>query len=313
VHRDLKPENVLVERTQDGRDIPRIVDFGIAVLREQDDSVEGRRLTSTGMVLGTPMYMSPEHARGEAVDARTDLFSLGVLVYEMLAGKPPFEGTGVEVMMSNIMQEPPSVATRAGIDVDPLLEAFARKLMARELSERFGSATSALEVLDLIERDRDSAAGALGLATAVPQIRTTNRTTTRRHAITRSEHAPLAKPVAVETVSAPPSRRATWGVLLGAAAIVGIAFAVVLWMDRTLDSRTPIAAPHVDLAPSPADVDLEVRGTAMLPSPPPPPPSSTNLFAPGVAVPMTPPVAVTQRVVIASAGDIAIVVERFAR
>ncbi len=324
VHRDLKPENILVEHTADGHDIPRIVDFGIAVLREQDDSVEGRRLTSTGVVLGTPMYMSPEHARGETVDARTDLFSLGVIVYEMLAGKPPFDGTGVEVMMSNIMQEPPSVATRAGVDVDPLLEAFACKLMARELADRFPSATAALMTLDQIERDRDAAARALGLAHAAPQSRIVDATT-RRHAITRSAHAPLAKPIAVPAVTAPanppsvnlpssqPPRRATWGVLLGAAAIVAIAFAVVLWMDRTLDGRAPIVAPHVDLAPSPTDIDLEVRGTAMLPSPPPPPPSSTDLFAPGVRVPMTPPVAVTHRVVIASAGDIAIVVERFAR
>jgi serine/threonine-protein kinase len=320
VHRDLKPENILVEQTPDGRDIPRIVDFGIAVLRAQDDSVEGRRLTSTGMVLGTPMYMSPEHARGEQVDARTDLFSLGVIVYEMLAGKPPFEGTGVEIMIANIMQDPPSVATRTGADVDPLLEAFARKLMARELSDRFASATAALEILDLIARDRDAAARALGLATAVPEPRATDRATTRRHAFVRSEHAPLAKPdgVAIASPTAPcapsqPPRRATWGVLLGAAAILAIAFGVVLWMDRATDAKPAIVAPHVEVSPSPVDVDLDVRGTAMLPSPPPPPPSSTNWCAPGVGVPMTPPVAVTHRVVIASAGDIAIVVERFAR
>jgi eukaryotic-like serine/threonine-protein kinase len=150
IHRDLKPENVLVERCTDGTEIPRIVDFGIAQLRDSSDRGDGRRHTTDGLVLGTPMYMSPEQARGELVDERTDLFALGVIVYEMLAGCAPFEGSGVEVMMLNIMQDPPSIATRTGRDVDPQLEAFARKLLARDKTERFASATQALEALDAI-------------------------------------------------------------------------------------------------------------------------------------------------------------------
>lgn len=169
VHRDLKPENVLVERASDGSDIARIVDFGIAVLRDSDDAAEGR-LTTDGLVLGTPMYMSPEQARGERVDHRTDLFALGVIVYELLAGRPPFDGSGLEIMMSNMLYDPPSIATRTGRHVDPLLEAFVLRLMAREVGERFASATVALEVLALIERDRDAAARVLGLAASVPDV-----------------------------------------------------------------------------------------------------------------------------------------------
>ena len=152
IHRDLKPENVLVEQCADGTEIPRIVDFGIAVLRDSSssESADGRRHTTDGLVLGTPIYMSPEQARGEAVDERTDLFALGVMVYEMLAGCVPFEGSGVEVMMLNIMQDPPSIATRTGRDVDPELEAFMRKLMARDKTERYASATEALAALDAI-------------------------------------------------------------------------------------------------------------------------------------------------------------------
>ncbi|HUS29818.1 MAG TPA: serine/threonine-protein kinase [Kofleriaceae bacterium] len=150
VHRDLKPENVLVERSADGTEIPRIVDFGIAQLRDRADRGDGRRHTTDGLVVGTPMYMSPEQARGEAVDERTDLFALGVMVYEMLAGCTPFEGSGVEVMMLNIMQDPPSIATRTGRDVDAQLEAFARKLMARDKADRYASATDALAALDAI-------------------------------------------------------------------------------------------------------------------------------------------------------------------
>lgn len=209
VHRDLKPENVLVERLVDGKEIPRIVDFGIAVLRDGDDvSGEGRRLTSAGVVMGTPMYMSPEHARGDVVDARTDLFSLGVIVFEMLAGLPPFEGSGVEVMMQNITQDPPSVATRARIDVDPLLEAFARKLMARELVDRFASAQAALDVLDLIERDRSAAGAALGVVCNVPQPVQDIVATQRHNAL---------------PVLADPPRQRPRGMTLGAAAMAVLA------------------------------------------------------------------------------------------
>jgi eukaryotic-like serine/threonine-protein kinase len=180
VHRDLKPDNVLVERTSDGNEIARIVDFGIAVLRDADE-IEGQRITTTGLVLGTPMYMSPEQARGEYVDGRSDLFALGVTVYQMLAGKPPFEGSGVEIMMLNMMQDAPSIATRTGRHVDSLLEAFARKLMARDANDRFASAAEALHVLDLIAQDRDAAARALGLATPVPEYVDEHDEPTVRH------------------------------------------------------------------------------------------------------------------------------------
>jgi serine/threonine protein kinase len=202
IHRDLKPENVLVESCADGTEIPRIVDFGIAVLRDSgdDSQTEGRRLTATGVVLGTPMYMSPEQAKGEVVDERTDLFALGVMVYEMLAGTTPFEGSGVEVMMLNICQDPPSIATRTGRHVDAHLEAFARKLMAREASDRFASATEALAALDAIAAD----------AVPVPVI---DPPTTRERAAR----------IAMEPLQPPPRRR-RWGTLLGAvvAALAGL-------------------------------------------------------------------------------------------
>lgn len=197
IHRDLKPENVLVD--DDGT--ARIVDFGIAVLRE-DVGGETRRLTSEGMVLGTPMYMSPEQALGQLVDERTDLFALGVMVYEMVAATTPFEGSGVEVMMQNISCDPPSIATRTGRDVDAALEAFARKLMARSLEDRFASATEALHALDEIS------------ALAVPQRIEEGPTLRQRHRVTM--------PALVrEMPPSPPRRR--WGAVLAvvAAALAG--------------------------------------------------------------------------------------------
>jgi serine/threonine protein kinase len=161
VHRDLKPDNVIVEIGDDGTEIPRIVDFGIAVLRDRDGSIEGGKLTETGQVLGTPIYMSPEQAQAEAVDQRSDLFALGVIVYQMLAGTVPFEGSAIEIALANIGKDPPPISTFVA-DVDPVLEAFARKLMARRLTQRFQNAREALHVLELIEHDRPAAALALG-------------------------------------------------------------------------------------------------------------------------------------------------------
>ena len=187
VHRDLKPENILIDD-----DRVCIVDWGIAVLREgaEDDA---RRLTTAGLVLGTPMYMAPEQARGERVDQRCDLFALGVIVYELLAGVSPFEGTGLEMIVANLTQEPPSIATRAGVEVDPALEMFARRLMAQRADDRFASAHAARLALDCV------AAAAW---------------------------TPTAQPVDVESTARfqrPQPRRSSWGSLVAAA---------VSWLQR---------------------------------------------------------------------------------
>ena len=153
IHRDLKPDNIMVELGPDGAELLRIVDFGIAILRDRDGTVEGGRLTETGQIVGTPLYMAPEQAQGEAFDHRVDLFALGVIMYQMLAGTVPFDGrTAVEIQLAYISKDPPPISTYVS-DVDPLAEAFARKLMARKLPQRFASATEALQVLDLLGTD----------------------------------------------------------------------------------------------------------------------------------------------------------------
>jgi len=153
IHRDLKPDNIMVELGPDGEEILRIVDFGIALLRDRDGTVEGGRLTETGQIVGTPLYMAPEQAQAEPFDHRADLFALGVIMYQMLAGTVPFDGrTAVEIQLAYISKDPPPISTYVA-DVDPLAEAFARKLMARRVAQRFASATEALRVLDLMATD----------------------------------------------------------------------------------------------------------------------------------------------------------------
>jgi eukaryotic-like serine/threonine-protein kinase len=165
IHRDFKPENVIVERNDHGMEVPRIVDFGISILREGGDSNGGTgRLTTNGLVLGTPHYMAPEQAVADPIDHRIDLFAMGIVVYELLSGKLPFDGNGAEVARANLLLDPPPISQRVPfLEVDPLLEAFARRLMAKKRDHRPATAKQARELLDLIERDRAAAAAALGV------------------------------------------------------------------------------------------------------------------------------------------------------
>jgi serine/threonine-protein kinase len=176
IHRDFKPENVIVERNDHGAEVPRIVDFGISILREGGDSTDANgRLTTNGLVLGTPHYMAPEQAVADPIDHRIDLFAMGIVVYEMLCGKLPFDGAGAEVARANLLLDPPPISQRVPhLEVDPLLEAFARRLMAKRRDHRPATAKHARELLDLIERDRPAAAAALGVpheaSSRTPQV-----------------------------------------------------------------------------------------------------------------------------------------------
>ncbi len=156
VHRDFKAANVLVAGSGDAENC-KIVDFGIAVLQESGGSA---RLTTEGIVLGTPAYMSPEQATGQELDLRTDLFSLGVLLYEMLCGVLPFEGPPVAVARQNLAVDPPRIFDRVpGLKVDPELEAIAHKLMAKKREQRYQTAAEILTVLE--QTSVPIAAGAL--------------------------------------------------------------------------------------------------------------------------------------------------------
>jgi serine/threonine-protein kinase len=149
VHRDLKPENIMVTTRvgDDGvpREVVKVCDFGIAQISEPPHSVKSERsqqraLTSRGVLLGTPQYMSPEQARGEVTDARTDIYSLGVILYQLLTGQLPFEGpTPIDIVLKHIAEKPvpPSVLAPAAA---PRLEAICLKAMTKNRDGRFTTA-----------------------------------------------------------------------------------------------------------------------------------------------------------------------------
>ena len=149
VHRDIKPENVMLRR--DG--IVKVLDFGLAKLTDRflSESADTNAPTSaaiktdSGMVMGTATYMSPEQARGLQVDARTDLFSLGILIYEMVAGRRPFEGANRIDTLASILsdKEPPPLA-RYTREAPAELERIVEKALAKEREERYQSAKDLL-------------------------------------------------------------------------------------------------------------------------------------------------------------------------
>ncbi len=143
IHRDLKPANILVNP----EGLLKIVDFGLAAAVSQNDS----RLTRSGAMVGTPAYMSPEQIRGEDIDARTDIYSLGVTMYELFTGRPPYLGKDtVTVIYQHIQGEltPPREVEPA---ITPAMEAIILQAMAVEPNKRYQGMDAVLGALDQVE------------------------------------------------------------------------------------------------------------------------------------------------------------------
>jgi tRNA A-37 threonylcarbamoyl transferase component Bud32 len=137
VHRDVKPANIMIDRSGS----VKVMDFGIAKIDE------GANLTSTGSIVGTPNYMAPEQARGEAVGARSDLFSLGCVLYECLTGTPPFQSPSVSAILVKILTEDPPAVDLDAIGLPRRLEPVLRRATAKDPDARYPSGAAMIEAL----------------------------------------------------------------------------------------------------------------------------------------------------------------------
>ena len=224
IHRDLKPDNLFLMRMPSDageREVCKVLDFGIAKVMHADPDHVDQLETQAGTVFGTPRYMSPEQAQGVPLDARSDLYSMGVMLFQMLSGQAPFvDDDAVVVMARHIKDEPPSLSTVApDALIPPALEIAVRRALAKRRHERPQSA-------EQFSAELDAAASQLQ-----PNV-------TGRHATSWA-----GPPV---HASEPPAAPTRMGVLLAAAVFATIFVGVLgFWAVRRLAARPSVAASAV--------------------------------------------------------------------
>jgi serine/threonine-protein kinase len=229
VHRDLKPQNIMLTRTENGQEVVKLVDFGIA--KTFDDSTQ---LTVSGSTMGTPQYMSPEQASGHVVDGRSDIYSLGVILYEMLSGDVPFNDKSATAIIIKQMKEvpqPPSVRNPR-VAIAPALEAMTLRCLEKDPAQRFQTADEFAAALD-------------AAATAIPEVDAAMQATIP--AVTPAARPPTATPAAAATMKMAADTRPTAARAPAAPSPVDPAAAVPTPLPRKSGSNIAVVAVMVVL------------------------------------------------------------------
>jgi eukaryotic-like serine/threonine-protein kinase len=241
VHRDIKPANLIL--LPDGR--VKIADFGIA-------RIEASELTQTGAVLGTPSYMSPEQFTGQPVDGRSDLFSCGVILYQMLTGERPFTGESTTTIMYKVLREEPPPPSQLNVSLPPALDAVLRQALAKAPGQRFATGhefAQALQTAAAQAQERAVAAAAAAQPAATPA-----------------------------TAAAPrPRHKLAWAGGAAGALVVVLAGAYLFFAQQRGATAPPQVAATVTMPPT-------VSTPATAPAPAAPAPTAAAAPAPGTMV-----------------------------
>ncbi len=287
IHRDLKPGNVMVVTSGDDPDFVKVLDFGLVKLFQKDDHVglgpleveglgEAEDLTRAGTLLGSPRYMSPEQIRGDTLDPRTDIYSLGIILYQMVTGRAPFSGkTSVDVIYKHMNHKVPPLE---GSDCPPALEDIVLRCLAKDREDRYAS------MGDLLLALKDAQRIITGHSSGTDSIPVSQRAVTGWHAVPRepivaessdsrsgpreSTEAAFRDPALHEDLTPsgelrraprpPPSGRLPL-VLASSGFVVAIVALIVVMRSPPPERTTPAASPAAPTAPVAA------------PSPPPAP------------------------------------------
>jgi len=254
VHRDLKPGNVMLVRRDDGETV-KVLDFGVAKVLEEDQE----SLTQADSVVGSPRYMSPEQIRHLDLDGRSDLYSLGVLLYLMLSGQVPFaRDSSVGTLMAHLTEPVPSIRERTGRVVPDPVEGIVRRCLEKNPKDRYPNASALRETIEQVLADLppDEAEEVGGAASTMPVEVVEDSSQT-----TLSAPTPAPQPV---PVSVPPQRQADrrWLVLVVVALLVvgGVGLALTRGGDQSSDVSIK--------ATDPADKPATIPVLAVLTEPP---------------------------------------------
>ncbi len=252
VHRDLKPDNIMIAKTRDGGDLVKVVDFGIA----KASSSDAQKVTKTGLVVGTPEYMSPEQLAGDKLDGRSDTYSLALVAFNCLTGKLPFPAETVqESMIMRLTDRPRYLAeVRPDIDWPAELQATLDKALARDAAERYTSAAQfgrefAAAIASMPATMAAEAGTQVVGAQQVPRTKVTRPSGNATVAMNAEAAQPTKRPGAQPTKAAPAavaapaaSKGVNPAVKFGGPAVAIFASLVTIWIS-TNNKKTPEPAP----------------------------------------------------------------------
>ncbi|MCM2269325.1 MAG: serine/threonine protein kinase, partial [Thermoanaerobaculia bacterium] len=196
IHRDIKPSNLML--TGDGR--VKVADFGIAKLLDSTSD-----LTMSGSVVGSPHYLSPEQVRGDALDGRTDIFSLGVMFYEMLCRQRPFDGQTLTTLVYQILHQEPTPIEARRADLGPRVERLVRRMMHKDREQRFATAGELAAEIAACERELAPELLARSIAMPVEMIGPTVHLATDASTAVRPGAPPTAPSMTARTAASPQS------------------------------------------------------------------------------------------------------------
>jgi serine/threonine-protein kinase len=271
VHRDLKPENVMLLDVRGESDFVKVCDFGIAKIASERDG-EGSAITMAGMVCGTPEYMSPEQARGDVLDGRSDLYAMAVILYQMVTGDVPFRAeSALGVITKHLTEEPTPPSKRRNGDVPPALEAVILRGLRKDRNERFaGAADMRAALLEAVGMKRPSSSSQPRVtssqaadALAATGVATPVSGTAQPASGSASSHPSVHGELTAQ--KAPAGRRA--GMIVAAVAVVG-ALGGAAWVITA--KKGDVAVTTDPVAPPPAAQPATAPPNVEPPKPPPP-------------------------------------------
>jgi len=259
IHRDLKPANVYLVEHADEVDVVKVLDFGLV----KDMESEGEDLTQTGLFMGSPKYMSPEQIRGEHVDGRTDVYALGIMMYEMVVGKVPYDrAKQVDTLLAHVNDRlPPLRDKKPDLEISESFEVAILKTLAKNPADRFAGMAEVLEAL------KGAQGGALSMTRTaeLEALRASaSFTPPPSYRPGASGEIPAANPTSIAPVVAQPPQSQVRRWMPVAVALVALAAVAIVFVTRKNEAPQPVAAS--DAKPTATTTQAATRATTAAPA-----------------------------------------------